>query len=304
MPFYHFGSEVYSVSGNTNSRKISMIYSYYYSLPMLSAYLTRISIPESKKIISMLAPTIYKKDLEKDIISDNPFLIIETNEEKSKYEKAIIKRSEFSFSLNGVNFYKILPKDLFKYTAKKDIAYFDKDLKNELFYKNGFYLSDTTKYYYFNDFEEKKSNIKYLGEGSGSVKKHNENVIIEFPSETFKQDKVYNLSLWTYNAGNNLNEHFRFGLIEYNQNGVVSDKEFYPEYSQLINGDWSLVEFDFKIKDAENNIKLYSKGSVYSSGNIYYDNLFVVENSLKVFKVIKQQNGKTNELFFNNNILK
>lgn len=304
MPFYHFGSEVFSVAGKLNSERVSMLYSYHFNLPMMSAYLTRVSIPESKKIISVLSPTYYKKELEKDIISDDPFLIIETNEKKSYFENAIIKRSEFLFALNGLKFYKILPKDLFKYTGKEELAYFNKIKNTKRFYKNGFYLSDTTKYYYFNSFDYKKTEIKHTGQGSGKLRKNEENLIIEFAERTFKEDATYTLSFWVYNAEYNLNEHFRFGLVEYNNEDTVAERRFFPELSKIIYGDWTMVKIDFKMKDINNKVKLYSKGSVYSSGYIYYDDLLVFEHGIKIYKVLEtDENGEVKSMLFNNHLI-
>ncbi len=300
MPFYHFGSEVFSVAGKLNTERISILYSYHFGIPMLSAYLTRVSIPESKKIISFLAPTYYKKELANEITKTDKFLIIESDNAKTKYENEIIARSEFIFSLNGFNFYEITPDKLFEYTAKEDITNFYEKKDSLLIYKNGFYVSDTSKYFYYNSFDDLPCKISFRGKGSGLVKKNTQKIIADFTSETFTENTEYNLSLWAYNADNNLNEHFRFGLIEYNKNGIVWEQEFYPELSQLINGDWSLVEFDFTIKNKSDKLKLYTKGSVYSYGNIIFDDLFVCEKPLDVYKEIK----KNKELFFNNHQIK
>jgi len=300
MPFYHFGSEVFSVSGKLKPEYVSMLYSYHYGIPMLSAYLTRVSIPESKKIISILSPTYYKKELAEDITNHDKFLIIESDDKKSKYEQAILERSEFLFSFNSFNFYQITLDELFRCTAKQDIEEFYEYKDSSLIYKNGFYVSDTSKYFYYNSFEHSPNEISFRGKGSGMVDKNTEKVIADFESRNFKQNIKYNLSLWAYNADNNLNEHFRFGLIEYNEKGIVWEKEFYPELSQVINGDWSLVEFDFKMKNKNNKLKVYTWGSVYSHGEVIYDDLFIYEYSLKVYKEIK----KNEELFFNNHQIK
>jgi hypothetical protein len=277
-----------------------MLYSYHYEKPMLSAYLTRLSIPESKKIISILSPTFYKKELAEDITNHDKFLIIESDDKKTKYEQAILERSEFLFSFNSFNFYQITPDELFKYTAKQEIADFNLIKDSSLIYKNGFYVSDTSKYFYYNSFEHSPYKISFRGKGSGVVKKNTKKTIVDFNPKTFNQETSYNLSLWAYNADNNLNEHFHFNLVEYNEKGIVWEQEFYPELSQLINGDWSLVEFDFKMKNKNNKLKLYTRGSVYSHGNIIYDDLLIYEKPLKIYKEIE----KDKELFMNNHQIK
>ena len=300
MPFYHFGSEVFSVAGKLDPERISMLYSYHFGIPMLSAYLTRVSVSESKNVISMLSPTYYRKELANDITNHDKFLIIETKDKKSKYEKDVIERSEFLFSKDGYNFYQIKPEDLFKHTAKEDIAKFNSIKDSAFVYQDGFYLSDTSKYFYYNSFEHSPNKISFRGKGSGAVDKNVEKIIANFNANTFKEKTKYSLSIWAYNADWNLNEHFRFGLIEYNEKGDVWEQEFYPELSQMINGDWSLVEFDYTMKNKTNNLKLYTRGSVYSHGTIVYDDLLIYEYPLRIYKEIEPNK----ELFFNNHQIK
>ena len=58
MPFYHYGSEVISRKG-TESCYISMIVAYHCKLPIIGAFLSRTSVPESVDEIALLQP-IYK----------------------------------------------------------------------------------------------------------------------------------------------------------------------------------------------------------------------------------------------------
>ena len=61
LPFYYCGSENFSRPIHDHSSEVSKIFSYHTQIPLLAFDVGRTSIPESKKIVQIVTPNIYKK---------------------------------------------------------------------------------------------------------------------------------------------------------------------------------------------------------------------------------------------------
>jgi hypothetical protein len=76
-----------------------------------------------------------------------------------------------------------------------------------------------------------------------------------------------------------------------------------PDASQCINGDWSLIELKFKIKDSANKIAILVKGNDNSVKPIYIDNLLVRESNCNICRILNEKNGIITKLFRNNQVI-
>ena len=90
LPFYYQGSESYSRPRNQETMLTSICFSYHSGIPLVNANLTRTSIQESKNIVQLVSPDFYRKEIEKDIKSDKPFLIIRTRDQITEYETELL----------------------------------------------------------------------------------------------------------------------------------------------------------------------------------------------------------------------
>jgi len=106
-----------------------------------------------------------------------------------------------------------------------------------------------------------------------------------------------------YNAKQeSLSDWFRFIVEEYN---IIENKwestMCLPTNSEVINGDWSLIEMKFKVLNPNNSISIVTIGKKYDRENVYIDDLLIREINTDVYKVVKQNNfDKITELFKNN----
>jgi hypothetical protein len=85
MPFYHLGSERYSILAFGDGLYNSMILSYHTGLPILSNLLPRTSLNETKKSIMTVSPIYYKKEICQEI-PQGELLII--------HSKGVLKEAE------------------------------------------------------------------------------------------------------------------------------------------------------------------------------------------------------------------
>ena len=299
LPFYCIGSEAFSRPPQKNIAKLSMLVSVYTKLPILGAYLTRTSIPESKNIIQLMSPAYYHKKLENDIPNEKPFLIVVSRENKTKYEEKILSRSEMIFTSTDFSFYKIEKATLFENSYNAELKKFQ-DLEYKLKKHQGFLTDNPSGFLYYEDFESRPREIAFESKGAYSGIKKGKNEFAAFKSNSFEKDKTYIASAWMYNNHPDaLNHWLRFMVMEYDEQ---QDKWFentaFPEYSEVINGNWSLIELEFKIRDPKNKVFVVSKGKENSKSDLHLDDLLIYEKGTLIYKV--KRPGSSPVLFKNN----
>jgi len=156
------------------------------------------------------------------------------------------------------------------------------DLKDGFFHdlypiKNNTFTNDTTAFIYQDDFENKKSTVSHFSKNAFEFPKRGETVLANFPSQSFQKEKTYSL----------LNDWFRFIVEE--RNPKTGEFKYlqtsFPEFSEVIDGDWSLVEMKFKIDYPENEIRIITIGKELTADLlIRVDGLLIRENGIDVFQ--------------------
>jgi hypothetical protein len=122
LPFYYQGSESYSRPRNQETMFASICFSYHSGIPLVNANLTRTSIQESKNIVQIVSPDFYTKEIEKDIKSEKPFLIIRTKDQITEYETELLQKCKLIFRSDEFSLFSLSKADLFKNRAEQRIA--------------------------------------------------------------------------------------------------------------------------------------------------------------------------------------
>lgn len=295
LPFYYYGSESFSRPRNDEAMRASMTFSYHTGLPNICANLTRTSIPESKKIVQLVSPAFYHKAIQADLPNQKPFLIIRVPTKLTQYENLLLDKATLIKDFTGLTLYELSYADLFKNTASRYFDEFQNRLP-ELHQRQGFLVSDTSSYLFYNDFENKKSDKPFRGMGGFESIKKGKNTFAEFKPETFDPGKTYHFSIWMYNGMKDaLNLWFQFLIEEWNpETDSWHTTTFFPDQSEVVYGDWSLVEGTFTVQSSKNRVYMVSKGKDNSKARLFADDLLVKEIDTDIFRIAKDT------LFYNN----
>ncbi len=304
LPFFYIGSENYGKSAGNDISKLSFMFSYHLDLPMINSYLTRTSIPESKKIMQLLASEFYKKDIEDDLKSDKPFLVICSNEELSKGDKNLLYKSKILKKREGYSLYEIDKNSLFRNSIMAEFIKFNskKDLLSE---KDGFLVSDTNLYFSYIDFDQyhkppfEKDNSCFKG------LQRNYNTIFSIKGSELDDTKKYIANFWIYNDGENYGQDCLNGMIFFIKSKAGKEDWIFPIFnareSHEINGNWSLAEATLSDIEKDADYKLVVKGSDRSKLNYYIDHLLFYDSKLDIYRLISSTDNIY--LFYNNNRL-
>ncbi|MCD4696167.1 MAG: hypothetical protein K8S16_07980 [Bacteroidales bacterium] len=301
MPFYYNGSENFTIPSRGNTVRESMVFSYFSGLPVMGSYLTRTGIGESKEIVQMISPDWYPKLMKRDRLQDKPFLIVRPEGTLNEYEEMALAKSTWIGKYNTTRLYEIDVNDLFSNSAEKVIREFV-SIKDSLKYNNGFYFQERTGFIHFENFESLESNLSFNGLSAFKGNKKDHLIVVEFGQGTFETGKTYTASMWMYNGQlDALNFYFRLRVEEYDpRNDSWNLTQTLPEQSQVIFGDWSMIEFDFTVLDSQNYVSLKSIGKPIDKQVFYLDDLLIREKGADIYRIDKETNGEVTGLFKNN----
>lgn len=300
FPFYYQGSESYSRPRNNEAVRNTLIISYHTGLPNVCANLTRTSIEESKRIVQMVSPNYYEKKIVNDFTSNKPFLIVKTGNNFTQYERAIIEKGKSIYKTDKLELLQISMEELFSDDRNKVYDSFQERLPT-LMKQESFYVSDSSSVLYYNSFDYSTSDTSFRGRGSFKSIKKGKNVFAEFPPNTFKEGKEYDLSIWMYNGEPDaLNLWFRLIVEEYDEtNNKWYTSTFFPDQAEVISDNWSLVEVVFKVNDTKNRIYIVSKGKENSKASLHADDILIKDKGIDIYKIDKNDSS----LFFNNHYI-
>lgn len=298
LPFYHYGSESFERIRHDETVKASILVSYYSGIPMFAANLTRIAIWESKNIIEMMGPSYYPKTIVKDLSSNLPFLLITTKDEVSEYEAQLLQKAKLIFQSDQISLYNLDKDALFEDRSNQIISRFEVS-KSKLIRINDLLFTSDSSFVYKNDFDKNPSEFKLHGNGAYSAKKEGKNIIAGIPPHTLRTNTKYRFRIWMYNGGKDaINDWFRFMVEEFNQaQDQFITTTFFPDKSEVIFGNWSLIEGDFVVRDSEHAFSFVTIGKEGSKSNFFADELLITEHGVDIYQISKDT------LFYNNHII-
>ena len=202
LPFYYIGSENYGKEGNNAIYRLAIILSYHLKLPIMASYLTRTSIWESKNLMQLFSDNFYKKAIEDDLTDNRPFLVVYDHSALSGNESYFLNKSRVVFESPDYTILEIAKKALFENTASEEVKAYEAKVQN-LMSKKGFMVGDTSKYFYYNGFEDSKSDVSFRGKGALNSWMKDYTLPVKIMPGELKKDQVYTVRFWMYNKGNN-----------------------------------------------------------------------------------------------------
>ncbi|MCF8365281.1 MAG: hypothetical protein K9H16_05840 [Bacteroidales bacterium] len=298
LPFYYYGSESYARPRDEEAVKTSLIFSFHTGIPNVCANLTRTPVEASKNIVQLVSPDFYSKYIQQDIPNSKPFLVLKINKDMSPYEKTLLNKAKPLGNFNTFSMYALEYVDLFSNSAVK---YFDlfHEKKSDLFSRDAFQISDSASFLFYQDFENRMSEIHFRGKGAFVGEKKGKNTFAEFQPGTFKSGETYHFSIWMYNGMKDaLNLWFRFIVEEWNpKTNSWQTTTFFPEHSEVIFGDWSLVEGNYSVESPDSYVYFATKGKENSKAGLFADDLLITSGGVDVFKY------SADTLFYNNHMI-
>lgn len=301
FPFFYISCGNYQEEADYRIYNLSFLYSYHLNLPIVESYLTRTSLHESKNIMQLLASNFYYKNFQNDLPNDKPFLLLSLNGCLDSTETDYLKKATLLVKREEYSIYEINTKVFFENTASKEFETFN-EVKDKLFEKDGFLVSDTSLFFKFIDFKNTESDISFSGNnGCYSGIQYKYHTLFSIEKGKLPLNRKYIARFWMYNDGENFGQDCLLGMIFYKK--INGDKTIWLTpvsaiNSHEINGKWSLVEVLLENNDKEASYELTYKGGDLGEKIIHIDELLFYDSELLIYRLDKTKNKTT--LFKNN----
>ncbi|NMC98602.1 MAG: YfhO family protein, partial [Bacteroidales bacterium] len=299
IPIFHYGSEDFMLEPESASQYNTMVIGYYTKLPFLSGISGRTSVDEAKKIIQILTPSFYYKEIVNDIHSDKPFLILYSKININEYEREVLSKATKIAEIDDIELLEISKEKLFEYDNKQIVK--DYSIHNDsTFIKNNYVITDTNAQVFYENFDYKNSIEKQYSIGAYSCNISNDNTVYKFKIDKIDSAEDYELSFWTNNKVHG-STRYMVALIEIAEDGksdwlTYTDGRFCP----IIYKDWSLVQLKFKARKNYNyELFIPYRRELYDS--IYIDNLLVRPLKVDFYTVLNNNNNGV--ILYNNQVV-
>jgi hypothetical protein len=276
LPFFHGSSEAFSRPLFTEIFEHAVIFSYHTGIPMMNANLTRMDMTESKNVIQILSPDYYQKPIHEKLPDDALILILCSTEPITKYEKALKDKSKVVFGGEHFDLLELKWGDIFKSSYDLEIQRYmaRMDIPNGLYFKS--FWQDEIQY----------------GNKKGDW------ILQEIAAGKLMAGESYTASIWIGNKHQgDLNNHYRLIVEEYDSNkNVIKATEVLAEQSQVIDGDWSLLECGFGAEQNNSSFKVLLRGKQEDDHSVIVRDFLIYQNGVMFYRI----NDDNNILFFNN----
>jgi hypothetical protein len=285
LPYFHNGSDHFLKLSDKKGHRLTEVLSHHLGLPIAAAYLTRLSIPESRNVIQLLSDNYYPKEIEKDLKNRKDFLLLVTSSELNRNEKELIQRSVQIQQNDDFTLYR-LPYDSLFLDLRPSAQEKYVDVKNHgTFFQNCF-VSDTSTFFYYNSFETELSTTAHFGMGAKTIDPSENQPLLTIDASKLDTTKTYLCRFWLKHFDKTTGKLTISGEVnfEYLSNGKVVNhsRKIQPRASLTLDGDWCLVEIPLK---PSSTIGLYQlRYYLYAHhGPAIIDDLLFFEESNHIF---------------------
>lgn len=305
LPYFYLGSGNYLRPILGGSAHIAMLTSAHTGIPIAAAAISRGDVWESRNLVQLISPPYYEKKIKADFPSKKPFLITRSNyfEKLSAYEQMIFDRAQLiAINEQGYAFYKLDFDALFLNECNQILDKFSRE-RSTLHQKNNWFVKDSSTYVYYESFEDQPTKHSFSGHGAFSRDKYGNGRIQTIPlaPSNATATQTYHVSAWVFNGEIDAMNYLLIMGFGVAHNG--SSKQLglaRVDKAEVINGDWSLVEFSFTVPPntfKELYIDHYSR--VASKKRFYLDDLLIYTGDEPVYKITKEEKGQVNALIYN-----
>lgn len=303
LPYYYLGSGNFHRATLGGTTHFSMLTSIYTGLPLATAFIARGDVWESRNLVQLFTASYYDKKIKPDFPSQKPFLITRSNymEPLTEDEQQVFDRARLlSIDKEGYALYVLDFKDLFVQKNNQALQSFE-ERSNSLYPKGDWLLEDSTADFFYEDFDTVSSTQAFRGEGAFNAPKEGSGRLVEMLLEASVTTRTYKIKAWVFNGEIDAMNHLYVIAFGGNDGGVWERLgHARPDRTPIINGDWSLIEFGVTIppnKFKTLNLDYYC--GIKSKRRIYIDDVLIYSGNGAVYKSIREENGRIEELIYN-----
>lgn len=304
LPYFHNGGEELMLPADEPGLFLGQVVAYHTGIPLMTSSLTRTSLDEVRWLLRATGPAYIERDTARLFSPDDTLLVIASGSPGTAYDADILLRAHRIGTHPGGPVATLTVGELL---ADRRAEMFDRShaLLDTLVQENGHLLTRPGGLLLQNGFEAKAATHVHAGRGAFAGIRHDHLILAELPPGTFERDVPYVASFWYYNKGP-MRCSAMIGIDEHNDRAGVGWWDYTTDarFCRTIDGDWSLVELPFRVRDAADRVRLFITGRPYHTDSIYVDDLLIRRADTDVWKVLCGTREDPQELLFNGHVVR
>ena len=302
IPYFHIGSENIWIEGRCESIKQTFIASIKTGLPTNGVLLSRTSIGQSFNNIEMMMEPYRHPSIIKDLPNQKPFLIIASKcDELNKGESYLLTKANYITENKLFALYSIHVNTLNNLAWEQSKLVFTESNTKELIPSGEFLLSDSSKGFFYNGFEESPVGQSYLGRSGYSGKMEEYNAIFHGNLPNSNNDTLFVVSFWLFDARKDLvpRSTIEFALTDSSGHLVQAEYRNLGNLYTVFDGDWVLLEYPVISRDPGSTLKVTVWNPNLRKETLYIDELLIRPLLMDVYRITEGGVSKNNRFYFN-----
>lgn len=292
LPFFHVGTDYFSINGTEKIKTTSFIAAFHSKTPILGSCTDRTSLDEAKASIQIVTSSLIKKDLAKFIGSRKPFCILYSKEKLQEGEEALLVKGKTILETANYLVKELSANELLSDEIAKRKEFYSKN-KASLRYLDGSYLSDSS---YVKSLSLDDQPGKQL---TGRIEK--ECILLDIPQNILEKERMYEVSFWyDLKNENELTNEIVAKEITVSGDSIRVLAERKCGQMPNVAGNKVLVALSFKTADSQNKIRIYLKGNREYKGSFTLDDLLLRRKDVDIYKMKFSADRKDSVLTLNN----
>ena len=303
IPYFHGGSENVWLDGGGNVKEASFVVSLKTGLPVTGGAMARTSIDQTFDNLQMHYEAYRKLNVLKDMPSDKDFLVVAAKNCEIPLPQlniiAMAKENGLIYENEHLEFYSLKFSQLEKITD----GLYEKvatEIESDSLYQHRNVLTvDSVENFIYKNFYGNLSNKSYMGvdafEGNTAI----ENSIFEDKIPNYDTTRQYIMSFWFGGIHRDLASRTWVTISFTDSKG---DTYFWERHDlwrkmKIIDNDWLLFEFEFKLKNPADKIKISLSNPEMGNNKIYADELLIRPLTNDIYVRLPEYIGKNNRFF-------
>lgn len=297
MPLFNVGSESFSRPCDNKAAALgAMSISVFMGLPIMGGNLSRVPVPESKMLTQVVSPRYYAKALQDTLRDPRPLLVVRAPGTLTKYEQDLLRDAVPIDSAFGLVLLRLSLAELFRSTADDAFATFHQRAST-MVQRNGWLVGDSAAVVIHRDMEDRPSPIVFRGKGALSTTKNGDHVLGSFDLKGVPRGTAMMATVWMYNAAPEaLNLGARLDVSDATDG--VRLAEAWPDVSEVIDGDWTMVELPFNTERDDEQVTLNTQWQGWFERPMFVDEILIRPADCDVYHYERLADG-SEELLFN-----
>jgi len=257
LPYLNVGSENVWIDEESDLLKYVFIVSLKSGIQTTAVILSRTSLSETYKNISLILELYRKLEILKDMPNMKPFLVMAQPDKINEQEKHLLSECKFVLQTPNYGVYELPYSVLQHYTDSLYSNTVNEFRKAKTYAIGDYYSTDSVKNFIHYSYDSIPDSITYSGKGaySGNITKYN--VLFEGSIPNYK-DSNYVFSFWMYNFTTDLYPRSTIEIMLKDSTGKLYKVDYTEPLHILktLDGKWALLEHPIKIKHPSDKIKV------------------------------------------------